>query len=54
MEIIIASAIVGAVVYGLERNRARQGQQPHPHLAGSTDVQNRDTERMSCELLGRA
>jgi hypothetical protein len=54
MEIIITAAIIGAVVYGLERNRARQGQHPHPHLIGSSDVQNRDEERMSCELLGRA
>jgi len=54
MEIIVTAAIVGAIVYGLERNRARQDGQPHPHLAGSSDVQDRDTERISCDLLGRA
>jgi hypothetical protein len=54
MEIVILTAIVGAVVYGLERNRVRQEQHPHPYLVGSSDSQNRDEERMSCELLGRA
>ncbi len=54
MEIIVIAAIIGAVVYGLERNRARQVQHPHPFLVGSTDLRNRDEERMSCELLGRA
>lgn len=54
MEIIVTAAIVGAIVYGLERNRARLESQPHAHLAGSTDVQDRDNERISCELLGRA
>lgn len=54
MEIIVLAAIIGAIIYGLERNRVRQSQQPHSHLAGSADIQDRDTERISCELLGRA
>ncbi|WP_166664411.1 hypothetical protein [Actinophytocola oryzae] len=52
MELLITALIVGFVVYGLERNNARQV--THPHLAGSTDVRDRDQERLSTELLGRA
>jgi hypothetical protein len=53
MELLITAIIVGLVIYGLERNNRLQAAR-HPHLAGSTDVQDRDSERLSCELLGRA
>jgi len=52
MELLVTAVIIALVVYGLERNRARQSQ-PHPHLAGSTDIQDRDTERITSELLAR-
>jgi hypothetical protein len=51
MELLITAIIVGLVVYGLERNRARQAASPHYHLAGSSDVVDRDSERVSKELL---
>jgi hypothetical protein len=51
MELLIAAIIIGLVIYGLERNNARQA--IHPHMAGSMDVQDRDQERVSTELLGR-
>jgi hypothetical protein len=50
MEVLITALIVAAVIYGLERNRARQATQPHTHLAGSSDIVDRDTERVSAEL----
>ena len=53
MELLITAIIVGIVVYGLERNRARQATRPHAHLAGSSDIVDRDTERISCELRFR-
>jgi hypothetical protein len=53
MELLITALIVGFVIYGLERNKARQTT-PHPHLAGTTDIQDRDQERINTELLGRA
>ncbi|MGH3758294.1 hypothetical protein [Actinophytocola sp.] len=53
MELLITALVTGIVIYGLERNRARQATQPHPHLAGSTDIVDRDTERTSAELLSR-
>jgi hypothetical protein len=52
MEIIITALIVGFVIYGLERNNARQT--THPHLAGSSDIQDRDQERTLTDLLTRA
>ncbi|HEY0449444.1 hypothetical protein [Actinophytocola sp.] len=53
MELLIAAVIVGLIVYGLERNRIRQAAQPNAHLAGSSDIVDRDTERVSRELLFR-
>ena len=44
--ILVALALVG---YGLERNKSRQSG-PHPRLAGSNDVQDRDLVRMSADL----
>jgi hypothetical protein len=52
MELLVTAIIIALVMYGLERNRARTPQ-THPHLAGSTDIQNRDEERLSCELRSR-
>lgn len=51
MELIITAIIIGLVIYGLERNNRRNAP---AHLIGSTDVQDRDQERLSTELLGRA
>ncbi|MPZ82420.1 MAG: hypothetical protein GEV28_19275 [Actinophytocola sp.] len=53
MELLITAIVIGLVIYGLERNRVRQANQPNAHLAGSTDIVDRDTERISCELLFR-
>jgi hypothetical protein len=53
MELLIAAIVIGLLVYGLERNRVRQATEPHAHLAGSSDVVDRDSERISCELLFR-
>lgn len=49
MELVVIALIVGLVLYGLERNKNRK--LTHPHLAGSTDVQDRDRERVSAELF---
>jgi hypothetical protein len=53
MELLITAIVIGIVVYGLERNRARQLTKPRAHLAGSSDIVDRDTERITCELLFR-
>lgn len=53
MELLITAIIIGLIIYGLERNKARQTTPLH-HLTGSTDIQDRDQERISTELLGRA
>lgn len=51
MELIVFAAIIALVIFGLEHNRSRAAN--HPHLYGSTDVQDRDTERISGELQTR-
>jgi hypothetical protein len=48
---LVIALVIGLVVYGLERNKNRKP--THPHLVGSTDVQDRDQERVSAELLSR-
>jgi hypothetical protein len=53
MELLITALIVGFVIYGLERNNARQTS-PRSHPAGSTDIQDRDQERVTTDLLSRA
>ena len=53
MELLVTAIIIGLVIYGLERNRARQATAKHTYLAGSSDVQDRDSERISGELLFR-
>ena len=52
MELLITALIVGFVIYGLERNKSHQTTTTHLH--GSTDIQDRDQERTTTELLGRA
>ena len=44
VEIIFAVIVLALVVYGLERNHARQGQ-PRPRLFGSTNVDDREPWR---------
>jgi hypothetical protein len=53
MELLITALIVGFVIYGLERNNARQAS-PNHHPVGSTDIQDRDQERVTTDLLSRA
>lgn len=52
MELLVFTAIVALVVYGLERNNRHTPE--HPHLHGSTDIQNMDNERLGTDLLTRA
>jgi len=52
MELLIIALIVGLVIYGLERNKRHNP--TRTHLAGSSDVQDRDQERLSTELLTHA
>ena len=52
MELLIIALIVGLVIYGLERNNARQS--TRLQLAGSSDIQDRDQERITTDLLSRA
>lgn len=53
MELLITAIVIGLLIYGLERNRARQPTQPRHHLAGSSDVVDRDSERVRTELRYR-
>lgn len=53
MELLITALIVGFVIYGLERNNARQTARRNPHLTGSTDIEDRDQARITTDLLGR-
>lgn len=53
MELLVIAIVIGLLIYGLERNRVRQATRPHAHLAGSSDIVDRDSERISCELLFR-
>jgi hypothetical protein len=50
--IIITLIIVGLLAYGLERNRRHQAQ-PRSRLAGSSDIVDRDSQRLFCELRSR-
>ena len=53
MELLVTAIIIGLIVYGLERNRVRQATHSTAHLAGSSDIVDRDEERISGELLLR-
>jgi hypothetical protein len=46
---IITFILIGLIVYGLERNRRHQDA-PRPRLAGSTDVVDRDGQRVLADL----
>ncbi|WP_166462964.1 hypothetical protein [Amycolatopsis acidicola] len=50
MILLILLAVLGLVVYGLERNHRRT---MPGRMAGSTDVENRDEARVSAELAAR-
>jgi hypothetical protein len=50
--IIIFLIIIALLAYGLERNRRHQAQ-PRSRLAGSSDIIDRDSERIRCELRTR-
>ena len=52
MELLVIALIVALVVYGLNRNNKHNPERPHLH--GSTDVKNMDTERVVTDLLARA
>ena len=49
--LIVLLIIIGLVVYGLERNHRRAGLSGR--LAGSSNVQDRDAERVQAELSRR-
>ena len=51
MELLVI-ALVALVVYGLNRNNKHNPERPHLH--GSTDVRNMDSERVATDLLARA
>jgi len=48
MELVVTAIVIALLVYALERNHHRH---PAPHLAGSTDIQDRDAERLTTDLL---
>jgi hypothetical protein len=52
MELLVIALIVALVVHGLNRNNNHNPE--HPHLHGSTDVSDMDTERVATDLLARA
>jgi hypothetical protein len=49
MEALILIALLALVAYGLERNHSRQPQL-RSDMAGSTDAQDRDVERVQADL----
>jgi len=49
METLALIALAALVAYGLERNHSRQ-RQPLSEMAGSTDAQDRDAERVQADL----
>ncbi len=49
MDAIIVLIIVGLIVYGLERNRRHQSQ-PRGRLAGTSDIVDRDRERVWSDM----
>lgn len=50
--VLMAMIIIGLLAYGLERNR-RHSDQPGSRFAGSSDVIDRDNERLSADLRAR-
>ncbi len=53
MELIVAVILIAGLVYGLERNRRHQGQ-PRSRLAGSSDIVDRDYERIFGDLRAQS
>ncbi|HEX2131406.1 MAG TPA: hypothetical protein VHH15_07575 [Actinophytocola sp.] len=51
MELLVTAAVLALLIYALERNHHRH---PSPHLSGSTDIHDRDADRLTTELLPRA
>jgi hypothetical protein len=45
------AALLALLAWGLERNHRRQPPAPRPRLNGTTDVADRDAERVEAELL---
>lgn len=52
MELLVLAVIVALVIYGLERNNHHTPE--HPHLHGSTDIENRDQARTTTDLQAHA
>jgi hypothetical protein len=50
--IIISLIVIALLAYGLERNRRHQSQ-PRSRLAGSSDIVDRDRDRLRAELRTR-
>ena len=50
--IIITFIVIALLAYGLERNRRHQSQ-PRSRLAGSSDIVDRDSERIFSDLRAR-
>lgn len=50
--IIITIIVIALIAYGLERNRRHQAQ-PRSRLAGSSDVTDRDSERLFADLRAK-
>ncbi len=49
---IVTFIVIALLAYGLERNRRHQAQ-PRSRLAGSSDIVDRDSERINAELRTR-
>lgn len=49
MALFMTLTVLGMVLWGLERNKDGKGV-----LVGSTDVQDRDRERLNVDLIRRA
>lgn len=50
--IIITVILIALIAYGLERNRRRQAA-PRSLLAGSSDIVDRDSERLFADLRAK-
>ena len=50
MEALFFVLLLAAIAIGLQRNHTRQSGQPHSMMAGSTDSQDRDLERVVHDL----
>ncbi|MCT2582786.1 hypothetical protein [Actinophytocola gossypii] len=48
MELLVTALVIALLVYALERNHHRH---PAPRLTGSTDIPDRDADRLTTDLL---